>query len=145
MANLAIWPGFARAKKGNSTTQNALSANDKWLMTNGGAFVPGATPDFKVTRETTEADAQLFAQMWLKHPAYRMMLPSTHKAADTDGDGQISAEEFKTMLSDSGYTGASAASIFQQIDKDGDGQLTEAEIKMLSQGSDTLVSGKAKP
>ena len=137
MANLAVWPGFARGEK---KPKDKTMLNDKWLMTNGGAFVAGATPDFMVTESTIKSEANLASQMWLKHPAYKITLASLQKGADANNDGVIDHDEFKGLLASSGYTGSSADALFASIDSDGDGKLTEAEIKMLSQGSSTLQS-----
>lgn len=144
--NMAIWPGF---RKNGMPEKNvgplgrgaALTGqNDKWLLTNGGAFVEGATPDFVVDNAMVEKDAAITAQMWLQHPAYKMTLAATQKGVDANNDGLIDKNEFKDLLAASGYKGAAAADLFAQIDKDGDGTLTEAEIKLLSQGSVTLKS-----
>ena len=142
MSSLAIWPGFRTAQQKDASKKQATPGmgNDRWLMTNGGAFIEGVTPDFKVTEQTAAADAQLAANMWLKHPAYKMTLVSTQAGADADNDGLIDKEEFKALLSAAGYKGGSAQALFAQIDADGDGKLTDAEIKLLSQGSSTLQS-----
>ena len=129
-----MWPGFARSPKAKDST-NALLTNHKWLSS-------GTTPDFVVTPEMIEADAHLTSQMWVKHPAYKVSLPTLQKEADANDDGVIDADEFKAMLQSSGYKSVSAAALFSSIDADGDGKLTEAEIKMLHQGGATLTSGK---
>ena len=94
-----------------------------------------------MTPASVQKEANTTANMWLRHPAYKMTLAALQKGADADGDGLIDAEEFKTLLKDSGYGGAAYASLFARIDADGDGKLTEAEIKLLSQGATTLGGG----
>jgi hypothetical protein len=143
LSSLAIWPGFAKDTKPVRPLDRSAAltgSNDKWLTTNGGAFVEGATPDFVVSGETVQADAALAAKMWLKHPSYKMTLAATQQGVDVNNDGLIDKDEFKELLAASGYRGAAAAELFRQMDKDGDGTLTEAEIKLLSQGSATLQS-----
>ena len=140
-SSLAVWPGFARAKKDHGQFMERVSwTNDKWLRgTSGGKFVDGATPDFKATKESTASDAALAAKQWLGHPAYKMTLASTQKSVDLDNDGLIDRQEFRALMEASGYRGARADELFQKID-DGDGKLTRAELKKLSQGSSTLQS-----
>ena len=143
MSSLAVWPGFATKKK-DTQTRKSWGDNDKWLTTNGGVFVNGVTPDFQISEEVVAADAKVYSQMWLKHPAYKVTLASSQKDADKDGDGMIDQNEFDTLMASSGFTGSNTAALFASIDADGDGVLTAAEIKKLSQGSDTLGSGKQR-
>ena len=126
VAAMAVWPGYATAKK-QTTDLNAGMSNHKWLVSN-------TTPNFKVTYAATVADASTAANMWLKHPAYKMTLASTLSTADANQDGQIDRREFASLLSTAGYKGSSAETLFAQLDKDGDGSLTAGELKFLSQG-----------
>ena len=102
-------------------------ANDSWLQTK-------STPDFQVTPAHIEKDAKLYASMWLRHPAYKMTLDAVQKIADTNDDGEIDRQEFRTLLQASGYTGGTADALFTSIDVDQSGTLTKAEIKALHQG-----------
>ena len=47
---------------------------------------------------------------------------------DTDGDGQVSPEEFKNWIKAIGADQATADSAFEQIDTDGNGQLSVDEM-----------------
>eukprot|EP00325_Prymnesiales_sp_UTEX-LB-985_P028017 CAMPEP_0174728578 /NCGR_PEP_ID=MMETSP1094-20130205/51969_1 /TAXON_ID=156173 /ORGANISM="Chrysochromulina brevifilum, Strain UTEX LB 985" /LENGTH=115 /DNA_ID=CAMNT_0015930529 /DNA_START=25 /DNA_END=372 /DNA_ORIENTATION=+ len=109
--------------------------NDPWLSTR-------TFPDFKVTASTISTDAKIAAGMWLNHPAYTMTLSASRQAADTNQDGMIDRQEFRSLMQNSGYKGSSADVIFQSIDKDGDGKLTESEIRYLSQGQRMLAQGR---
>lgn len=92
--------------------------------------------------QTTSDLATSTAQAWLSHPANKMQLPSLQKAADTDGDGVISVNEFKTLLKSAG-SGTDADLLFASMDADGDGVLTEAEIKALGQDSTGKAANRA--
>ena len=100
--------------------------------------------DIKVTQATAEEDARCAKNMWLRHPANKMTLAAVQKDVDANNDGLIDQDEFRSLLGVAGYTGGNADALFSQIDADGDGKLTEAEIKILSQGKDTLASGKVR-
>ena len=89
-----------------------------------------------VTDDTIVDNASSTAAAWMKHPANKMQLPSLQKHHDTDGDGLIDKDEFKTLLADAGAAGADASALFNAMDVDGDGVLTEAEIKALGQDRD---------
>ena len=78
------------------------------------------------------ADALSTAEAWKKHPANKMQLSSFRAEHDTDGDGLISSDEFKTLLKAAGSSVDSAV-LFNAMDKDGDGTLDEAELKALGQ------------
>ena len=85
--------------------------------------------------DSTE-EANNVSAAWLKHPANRLQLPGLQKAHDTDGDGLIDTEEFKSLLKAAGSS-ADASILFEAMDADGDdGVLTEAEIKALGQDRD---------
>ena len=118
MSSLAVWPGFATKKK-DTQTRKSWGDNDKWLTTNGGVFVNGVTPDFQISEEVVAADAKVYSQMWLKHPAYKVTLASSQKDADKDGDGMIDQNEFDTLMASSGFTGSNTAALFASIDADG--------------------------
>lgn len=110
-------------------------ANDPWLQTK-------TSPDFQVTPALVEKDAKLFADMWLRHPAYKMTLDSVQKVADTNADGEIDRQEFRMLLQASGYTGGTADALFTQIDVDQSGTLTKGEIKALHQGKQIKLGQK---
>jgi hypothetical protein len=140
LTTLSVWPGFARRDKDNSLPGFARKDADGNAI-NAFSDDPANARDFKVTPESVKKDANLAAQMWLRHPAYRMTLTALQKGADANDDGLIDTEEFKTLLKDAGYKGGAAEALFARIDKDGDGVLTEAEIKMLSQGKTEMGGG----
>jgi len=133
-----VWPGFVkRATTDDGSRTRAAMSNDKWLRGEAG-------PAFEVTPATSASDGKGVAQVWMRHPAYKMTLASSQRGADANDDGVIDHDEFRSLLSSSGYTGSKAAELFAKIDADGDGKLTEAEIKQLSQGQATLKSGKVR-
>ena len=120
----ARWAGFAKTKGlaagGPGDIRNTMSMDRPWAGTQ-------EMLDFKISREMVEKDAKINANMWLRHPAYKMTLASAREGADADGDGLIDREEFKALLQASGYTGGAIQKIFATIDADGDGQVATTQ------------------
>ena len=73
-----MWPGFVKVKKIDHRMSVAM-ANDKWLT-------GGPLPDFERTNATTEKEAQVAADMWLRHPAYKMTLAAVQQGVDANND-----------------------------------------------------------
>ena len=78
MASRTVWPGFVKVKKIDHRMSVAM-ANDKWLT-------GGPLPDFERTNATTEKEAQVAADMWLRHPAYKMTLAAVQQGVDANND-----------------------------------------------------------
>lgn len=55
------------------------------------------------------------------------LIDATHDLCDTDGDGEISLDEFRRAHRASGASDAEAAEAFQRMDTDGDGRISRAE------------------
>ena len=95
------------------------------------AFLEGAT--------TTGDMAARAAKMWLSNTTNKLSLPTYNKAADTDGDGLLDADEFQALFDLDGdgniseHEKAKAYKMFAMVDKDGDGQLTKEELKQIAQ------------
>lgn len=76
--------------------------------------------------------------MWLSNPLNKYTLAQNNTAADADGDGLLSKDEFKELFDLDGDGNVSAAeqakamAMFAQVDKDGDGQLTQKELQQLA-------------
>ena len=134
MPGYSTFPAFALAAE-RDRVASKINGNLSLRTNDSESFlVSGQPASFKVTKETADSDAQLAAQMWLKHPAYKMTLASSRKDADVNNDGLIDQQEFRDLLQSTGYHGGNSDALFAKIDADGDGKLTEAEIKFLSQG-----------
>ena len=54
---------------------------------------------------------------------------------DTDGDGQISKDEFSAAASKAGADSSVADAVFNKIDADGDGSVTQDELTQADQAS----------
>lgn len=59
---------------------------------------------------------------------------ATFEALDTDGDGQLSPDEFVRMHQALGRDTGKARAAFEQIDTDGDGRITWQELRKAAQG-----------
>ena len=92
--------------------------------------LPGPAPSFLEGAVSTDIAAKRTAAMWMSNATNKMSLSHVNKAADTDGDGLLNAEEFQQMFIKQGSK-ANAAKLFAQVDKDGDGQLDEEELKQV--------------
>ena len=81
--------------------------------------------------------------MWKNNPNNFMQLPTYVREADDDGDGLISKDEFRKLLSKSGLSNMSekeAQALFAKVDADGDGDLTMVELKQIAE----MGRGKVK-
>ena len=98
-------------------------------------------------RRPTEDIAAETARTWKSCPGNQMQLNNVLREADTDGDGTIDRDEFRTLLASTGggkLSETDAQKLFAQFDEDGDGELTAYEIQKLQEKKRAKASMRAR-